>query len=193
MLIQLVIQHPQMLGTILKNTPTWVWGLAAALLALGLSQVRQRSVGQVRMALIPLTMTGLSLWGTLSAFGASLSFGYVMLAWALGALLMIGLLAPRAPQAGAAYDSATRSFQVPGSLVPLVLILGIFLTKYIVGVELAMQPALAQDGSYGVAVGGLYGVFSGAFAGRAARLWRLALQPAASDAPRASAPAAVNL
>lgn len=192
MLIQLVIQHPQVLGTILKSTPSWVWGLAAALLALGLSQVRERNVGMTRMALMPAAMTGLSLWGTLSAFSTSLSFGYVLLAWALGALLMLGLIAPRAAQTGTTYDSATRSFHVPGSVVPLVLILGIFLTKYIVGVELAMQPALAQDGTYAVVVGGLYGVFSGTFAGRAARLWRLALRPAADGASRAPATSTVN-
>ena len=56
----------------------------------------------------------------------------------------------------------------------MLLILGVFLTKYVVGVELAMQPALARDGPYTLAVGTLYGVFSGLFVGRAARLWRLA-------------------
>jgi hypothetical protein len=89
---------------------------------------------------------------------------------------MLGLIAPRAPLAGTTYDAASRSFNVPGSWMPLALILGIFLTKYIVGVELAMQPALAEDGQYSLIVGGLYGLFSGTFAGRAARLWLLALR-----------------
>ncbi|MBI2768909.1 MAG: hypothetical protein HYX47_04770 [Burkholderiales bacterium] len=178
MLIQLVANHPEALVTIVKNTPTWVFGLFAALAALGLSQVRTRDVSAVRMAIMPVAMSGLSLWGTISAFSASPMFGYVLLAWAAGAALMFGLLAPLAPQAGASYNSTTRTFNVPGSLVPMVLIMGIFLTKYIVGVELAMQPGLAHDGQYTLVVGGLYGVFSGTFAGRAARLWRLALRPA---------------
>jgi hypothetical protein len=36
MLIQLVAQHPQALGAILKNTPAWVWGLFAMLMRAGL-------------------------------------------------------------------------------------------------------------------------------------------------------------
>ena len=43
MLIQMLVHHPQMLGTILKHTPTWVWGLLAALIALGLAPARSRS------------------------------------------------------------------------------------------------------------------------------------------------------
>lgn len=180
MFIQLVAQHPEALGTILTRTPPWVGGLFAVLLALGLSQTRDRQVSQLRMAVMPLAMTGLSLWGTVSAFGKSPLFGYVVLVWLAGALLLGGLVAMTPAPAGTRHDAASRSFRVPGSWLPLVLILGIFLTKYIVGVDLAMQPGLAQDSQYPLVVGALYGIFSGAFAGRAARLWRLALQPAAT-------------
>lgn len=182
MLIQLIANHPEALGPIVKQTPTWVFGLFAALVALGLSQVRTRDVSAIRMALMPVAMTGLSLWGTISAFGASPLFGYVLLAWAAGAAVTLGLIAPLAAPAGTRFNAAERTFTMPGSLVPMALILGIFLTKYIVGVELAMQPALAHDGQYTLVIGGLYGLFSGAFAGRAARLWRLAMRPAGASA-----------
>ncbi len=183
MLIQLVTQQPQMLAPILKSTPAWVWALLIALLALGLSQARTRQVGAARLALTPLAMTGLSLWGTVSAFGSSPLFGYVLLAWMAGAALMLTLIGMQLPQAGTRYDAAGRSFNMPGSWIPLALILGIFLTKYIVGVELTMQPVLARDGQYTLLVGGLYGLFTGTFAGRAARLWRLARRPGGNAAP----------
>ena len=182
MLLQLIAQHPQVITSILKNTPTWVWGLLVTLLALGLSQVRTRNVSATRMAIMPVAMTGLSLWGTISAFGNSPQFGYVLLVWAAGMALMAGLIGTQAAPQGARYEAATRSFNVPGSWLPLVLILGIFMTKYIVGVELAMKPTLAQDGQYTLIVGALYGLFSGSFTGRAARLWRLALKPSAVTA-----------
>jgi uncharacterized protein DUF6622 len=67
-------------------------------------------------------------------------------------------------------------FKLPGSWVPLLLILGIFLTRYVVGVELAMRPGLAHDANYVLVTGVLYGLFSGIFVGRAARLLRLALR-----------------
>lgn len=185
MLLQLIIQHPQALERVVRSTPTWVWGLLATLVALGLSQVRTRRVGATRMAITPVAMTLLSLWGTASAFGKSPLFAYVLLAWALGALLMIGLIAPQPVPAGTQHDAASRSFVLPGSWVPLTLILGIFLTKYVVGVDLAMQPSLATDGQYTLVVGALYGLFSGTFAGRTARLWGLARRSANAHSPAA--------
>jgi hypothetical protein len=182
MFIQLVAQHPEALGAVLTKTPLWVGGLFAGLLALGLSQTRDRQVSRLRMAIMPLAMSGLSLWGTASAFGRSPLFGYIMLAWAVGALLVGGLVARTPAPGGTRHDAASRSFQIPGSWLPMALILGIFLTKYIVGVDLTMQPGLAHDARYGLVVGSLYGVFSGSFAGRAIRLWRLVLRPAAAPA-----------
>ena len=183
MLIQLLIQHPQAIFQVAKNTPRWVWGLLAALLALGFSQLRNREISMTRMAITPAAMVVLSVWSSASAFGASPLIGYVMLAWATCAALMFGLIATRAPLPGTRYDAATRTFTVPGSWVPLLLILAIFTTKYIVGVDLAMQPALAHDGTYTLVVGALYGVFSGVFAGRTARLWLLAHRSVSAATP----------
>lgn len=174
MLIPMLIQQPRMLGTVLQHTPVWVWGLLAGLIGLGLSQARARTAGLARVALMPVVMTTLSLWGTVSAFGGSPLFGYVMLAWMVGASVTVAAVAPIAPARGSDYDAATRTFTLPATWVPLVLILGIFLTRYVVNVDLAMQPGLARDGQYTLLVGALYGLFSGIFIGRAARLWRLA-------------------
>ena len=176
MLIQLITNQPQVLGSILKNTPAWVWGLLAGLLVLGFSQTLGRRASLRRITVMPVAMTGLSLWGAVSAFGNSPVFGYVLLAWFAGAAAMLALIAPMAPAAGTRFDASSRRFEMPGSWVPMVMILGIFLTKYVVGVELAMQPSLAQDSQFTLVVGALYGLFSGVFAGRAARLWRLALR-----------------
>jgi hypothetical protein len=173
MLIQLITQHPEALGSIFKRTPTWVWGLFATLLALGLSQVRSRKVRLPRMILIPLVMTSLSFWSTVSAFGSSTLFSQVVLCWITGATLMLSLVASRPPQTGTRYDVATHHLHLPGSWVPLALIMGIFLTKFVVGIDLAMQPALARDFTYALTVSGLHGIFSGVFAGRALRQWRL--------------------
>ncbi|MEO7393166.1 MAG: DUF6622 family protein [Ramlibacter sp.] len=178
MLIQMLVNQPQMLGPIIKNTPLWVGGLLAALTWLGLSQARNRTASLARVTFMPLTMTGLSLWGTFSAFGDSPMFGYVMLAWMFAATVMLAIVAPLSAPSGTVYDATSRSYAMPGSVIPMVLILGIFLTKYVVAVELAMQPSLARDGQYTLVVGALYGVFSGIFTGRAAGLLRLALRPA---------------
>jgi uncharacterized membrane protein len=172
-----------MLSQIAANTPLWVWGLLAGLLALGFSQVRDRTASLVRITVMPVAMTGLSLWGTATAFGASPLFGYTMLAWMFATAVALAVVIPRPVAAGTSYDPATRSFALPGSWVPMLLILGIFLTKYIAGVNLAMHPELARDGLFTLAAGTLYGLFSGIFAGRAARLWLLVHRDAPTGTP----------
>lgn len=181
MLLQLIANHPDAIVPILRNTPAWVWGLLAGLLALGISQLRDRTVGLARVSLLPLAMTAFSVSGTFSALGASRHFPGVLLAWAIAALLAFVLVAPG--RAAARFDPAQRTYRLPGSVVPLLLIVGIFLVKYGVGVELAMQPELVHDTQYALTVAALYGAFTGVFVGRATRLWRLALRPVAVRAP----------
>ena len=71
MLLNLLVQQPQMLGRIIENTPYWVWALLAALLWLGGSQLLARNVSLVRAMVMPVAMTGLSVYGIASAFGAA--------------------------------------------------------------------------------------------------------------------------
>lgn len=175
MLIQIATHQPQMLWPIVQGTPHWVWGLLAALLWLGLTQTLPRQAGLRRALLSPLALAGFSAWGLVSAFGGSTALAGALGAWLLAAALACAasLAWHRAPAAGTRYDAQARRFHLPGSPVPLLLILAIFLTKYAVGVELALQPALAQDGAFTLQVAALYGVFNGLFLARAARLWRL--------------------
>lgn len=172
-------QGTPMIAQILIHTPLWVWGLLAGLLALGWSQTRERSVGLARIALLPLGLGAFSLYGTVSAFGAApVVLGSWLAASTLLSLIMIQLPMP----SGVRYDAASRQFQLPGSWVPMALIVGIFLTKYVVGVSLVMQPELKLHANFSLAIGTLYGVFSGIFAGRAMRLILLALRPASCPA-----------
>ena len=177
MLIQLVTSHPEAIVTILGRTPAWVWGLLAGLLALGATQLRDRTASAARVSLLPLAMTAFSAWGTFSALGSSGNTAGVAAAWLVAAAAAFALVAPG--NARARFDPVQRTYALPGSVVPLLLIAGIFLVKYGVGVELSMAPHLVQDTRYALTVAGLYGAFTGIFIGRASRLWRLALRPQA--------------
>jgi uncharacterized membrane protein len=175
--------HAQQLGLaaqVLARTPGWVWGLLAGLLVLGWSQTRQREAGLGRIVLLPVAMTALSVSGTVSAFGATPA---VLGTWLAAVLFVVALVLPRPVPAGTRYDAAARRFTLPGSWVPMLLILGVFSMKYAVGASLAMQPLLAFDPAFAGCVTVLSGVFSGLFAGRALRLVRLALRPAPAAAP----------
>ncbi len=178
MLIQILTHQPHMLTAIVKGTPIWVWGLLLVLLALGISQLADRRPSLRRVVLVPFAMFGFAIYGMVSAFGSGPLSGPVALAWAASAIAATGLMLQLRTPAGTSFDAATTSFWVPGSSVPLLLILGIFLTKYIVGIELALNPAQARDASFVLPVGLLYGAFNGIFVARAMRLLRLARQSA---------------
>lgn len=184
MLLHIVQHQPQMLGAIVRGTPAWVWAMLASLATLGLSQARARQASLARVSLMPLGMTAFAAAGTVTAFGGAPTLLPVLLAWVIAAGACLALLAPRAAPAGTRYDSATRRFTLPGSWTPLALILGVFLVKYVVGVELALQPALAADPVFSVSVAALYGAISGVFIGRAAALLRLARRPDPRPDPR---------
>lgn len=159
-----------MFTQIMLNTPVWVWILLAALLALGYSQTRSRSIGLRRLVIIPVAMIVLSLYGTVSAFGPS---PVVLGAWLAACAVVVSLVVLRPAPMGTAYDGLRGSYTIPGSWLPLFVILGIFCTKYAVGVTLAMHSSMAQHTLFATLAGSLYGLFSGFFAGRAFRLWRL--------------------
>lgn len=161
-----------MLLHIVSNTPKWVFALFAALLWLGLSQLLTRRVGLARSTLLAVSMTGFSLFGTASAFAGVPA---ALPAWVMAAAAVFAFVAKRPLPAGTRYDAASRRITVPGSAVPLALMMGIFCTKYALGVTLALQPALAREAAFALGLSALYGAFSGVFAARAARLWRLAL------------------
>lgn len=177
MLIQLLSQHPQAAATIVKNTPVWVWGLLAALVALGLSQWRNRSASLTRVTVMPVAMTAFSVYGVISAFGAGGQLPVVLGLWAAGAAITLALWGRRPAPEGSRYDAASRQFALPGSALPLMLILGIFFTKYLVGVELSLQASQAQTLGFAAPISLLYGVFSGVFAARTLALLRLRPAP----------------
>ncbi len=162
-----------MLLEIIAHTPRWVFIVFALLLWLGAKQLLANRVSLLRVTIMPVAMAGLSMYGVLSAFGDS---PMALTGWAAAAVVLAMLVMQRALPAATRYNAETRRFHVPGSAVPLALLMGIFFTKYVVGVMVAMHPELAHQHDFALGIGTLYGAFSGIFAARALRLWRLAIR-----------------
>jgi hypothetical protein len=159
-----------MLTQIIVHTPIWVWVLLVVLIAVGSSQLTQRRITPLRASLVPLLLSALSLAGVV----ASLAQPELTLpAWVACAAVVAAAMLSRAAPAGTAWDAAEARFIVPGSALPLVAMMGLFLTKYAVGVSFALVPSLHRDVVFTVGVAVIYGGFAGLFLGRAARLWRL--------------------
>lgn len=172
--------QPGLLVGILSHTPLWVWALLAGLLVLGYAQTRARQASLARTLAVPLAMGALSLYGTVSALGASAP---VLAGWLLTTALSAALMARSPAAAGTHYDATRRVIAQPGSWVPLLLILGIFCTKYSVGVGLALHPGLPHALAYALPIAMLYGLYTGLFAGRTLRLLRLVRAAHGSPAP----------
>jgi len=162
-----------MLIRILQGTPVWVWALLALLVVVGLSHAKPRRMSARRVMIVPGVMLALSLAGVASTFGAR---PLALAAWVAGIALAITLGRDAVAPRGARWARETARFELPGSWLPMGLILGLFCIKYGVGVSLAMTPALAANTPFEVAIAFAYGAFSGLFAARAIALRRLVVR-----------------
>lgn len=164
---------------ILGRTPPWVFVLFFVLLGLGRHQSRPRTVSLFGAMALPVAMISLSAYGVLSAFpGSLLGIAAWLGAVAAAVCLNCFLGYPR----GVVFEPATRSLAIPGSWIPLTLMMIIYFTKYGVGVALARNPGLPAVQWFVGAVSLAYGLISGLFFARAISLWRIATRSAADVA-----------
>jgi hypothetical protein len=178
----LTIKEYIMLQQILTHTPLWVWAVLAFVLYRGWLASVGREIALKRVFIIPAVMLALSLQGIASAFGAAPAVVPVWLACMLaGAMLAWRML----DRDSVRIDPLRRIVSQRGSWIPLLLMMGIFCTKYAVGVALSLQPELAQHLWFAASVCALYGLFNGIFIGQALRILALYRQAAM---PQGAAP-----
>jgi hypothetical protein len=156
---------------ILRHTPIWVWILLAVLIALGLSQTRTRQVSLKRATIVPLVFIVFSLSGVMGSFGRGPA---TVVEWLAGVAISAVLLGRVVSVRGADWSPSTQQFTVPGSYIPLILIVGVFLLRYSVGVTLALHPDWAHDAAFAGECALAYGGFAGLFWTRARSLRRCA-------------------
>lgn len=156
---------------VLHATPTWVFGLFLLLLWMGLRQLAPGRPHWRRAVLVPLVMAGLSLYGAFTTLGEAPG---ALVAWALSAAVAGTLMFRRPLPPGVRYRQDEQRFTMPGSAVPLALMMGVFCTRFATAMALALHPALRHDAGVLLLIGLSYGAFGGVFAGRAARLVVLA-------------------
>lgn len=153
-----------MLIQILKGTPPWVFALFLGLLVLGGVQARDRSLTLARVLAVPVALVAFSLYGVVSAFGAQAA---ALTAWAAGLAVSVLLARRLAGPSAARWEPATQTWFVPGSWIPLALMMFVFFARYAIAVSLALNRGLAQDPLFALAASLAYGLLSGAFVARA--------------------------
>lgn len=148
--------------TIMSRTPVWVWILLAYLVSRGLKALKGGMAPLSRLAIVPAVFT---VWGLLHLFKEP-SAGWVTgLAWLVGAAAGLGIGIVLARNSGMTVDRLQKTVTLPGSVVPLGLILLSFASKFWLSFELATtHPGL--DSMYIILDGLVSGLVAGIFAGR---------------------------
>ena len=154
----------------ITHTPYWVFALFIGLCLFGVLQARTRRVRPALALLLPVGMLILSVAGVLQYTSLWLAgLACWMLGVAVSATLLSRLMSPSFVT-GNAYDSRLL---VQGRCVPLLVILGIFLTRYTLGVAHAMHAPILEHWPVQMTVAWVLGAWSGYFALRGWGCWRV--------------------
>ena len=152
---------------ILKGTPIWVWVILAALIYLGGKQLKARVVKRYSVLIAPVVFL----------FVGLMAAGRGPVGFATWAVSLISVAAVTffgwQPTGGARYEASGDRLHMPGSAVPMLLMLAIFLLNYVINVVLAINPAYRSQLAWQVGPALILGALSGVFIGRAATLFRM--------------------
>lgn len=160
------------LTQIFSHVPVWVWFILALLIVLGTRQSRPQSVTRKRLLVLPLVWLVFGAWGVQNGFAQAGSAGLAMLAWAAGLLVSVGALVATGWPGQARFEPATGLYSVPGSWLPMLVMLGIFCARFAVGMALGLHPSLAHDSTFAGVASLSFGLLSGFFVGRSISILR---------------------
>ena len=119
--------------------------------------------------ILPVAMLLLSLTGVLRYVGWQLS---PLFSWLLGLGLVASLSVALTNKNMASFDPNNRKLQIKGSWWPLFVILGIFFTRYALGVATAMGSNMINQPYFQETMSFVLGGWSGFFVARGIIFWR---------------------
>lgn len=155
--------------------PVWVPAVLLALLALGYRLSRTRTVRPAALVGIAAAMFGFSLYGVASAFGVD---PLALLVWLVAYAAAAVGGAKWVSSAGMA--KVGRLVVVPGSWLPMVLLVGIFGAKFVLGFAAGVHSPVLHSPAFILAMSGVLGMLSGGFGARAVAVHRFAKAPHAN-------------
>jgi hypothetical protein len=149
------------------SIPVWPFALLAVLLAVGYRQSRSRIVQPATLVRWAVVMLALSLYGVTATFGAGI---VPVLAWAVGFATSVRLGAPLLAPRGLSREGG--AVRLPGSWVPMGLMVGIFLAKSGLGFAMGVHAQVLHEAWFIAAACAGLGLLSGAFSARARAVHR---------------------
>lgn len=128
---------------IIANTPVWVWIVLAAIILMGLRRTRDRVVTTPRLVIMPLIILGLAV----SNLTTATADGMGMIGAAIGFAAGIATGVSIEGRAGA--ERVSRGvLRLKGDWASFVVVLAIFLVRYVSTVISTIDPVLAAGPSY---------------------------------------------
>jgi hypothetical protein len=160
----------------LASIPYWLPALFLLLVFVGYRQSLPRTVKPRTVFAVALAMFVLSFYGVLSAFGLDpLALSQWLLCYTAAVAIGARYFFPRGLAAVGA------SVRIPGSWLPLVLLITIFAAKFVLGFAAAVGSPVLHEAWFIAGISGVLGASSGGFAARAVAVRRCAaaVRPAA--------------
>lgn len=122
---------------IITKTPLFVWPLLAVLLLGGLKASKSSEVPIRMLLLIPSIFLGWSLFSFFGKYGTNLlAILFWLLCFAMG--FFIGFL--HMQKLKLRFDRKKKEVEMPGSWIPLMLSMSIFISKFLIGMISSMIP-----------------------------------------------------
>ena len=149
--------------TIITGTPLWVWPLLAVLIARGVRALRPSTIHLYKLFIMPVVLLGVSLGGLLRSCTIQPYFLSIWLLMALLGGLFVWLVIKKQK---ILVDRKKRLLRVPGSIVTLLIILGVFGVRYYFGYLNAIRPDLVCNPHFIHARFAIAGFMAGILLGR---------------------------
>ncbi len=143
---------------VFTHTPIWVWALLAFLVQRGYVMSQDRQLSLRKASLLPVIMLAWSLYGVVQLGSINLVIAY--------AIVCVGFASLRlkfSAKSAQSYDVASKLLTVKGSWLPMVVILTIFIGKYVYNVATAMLPTLQHNSQFIWASQLVFAIASGFF------------------------------
>ena len=154
---------------ILANTPVWVWAVLLIIVYTGLRRTRDRIVTAPRLVIMPLIILALAV----SNLATAAASGTGMLGAAIG--LLAGIAAGVAIEGRAGAERVSQGvLLIKGEWVSFVVVLAIFLVRYVSIVVSTVDPMLAAGDAYHFVTALLSGFFAALTLARTGLRLRLA-------------------
>lgn len=140
---------------LIKGTPTWVWLLLIFLIYMGSKSLFDRTIEVKKLLIMPIVF----LIMTASHIKDPLSYGIFLVLGAIVGFLTCFKYKIRV-------DREHRLLRIPGTPLPLILIVLVFVKNYFYGYEHAVHPEVFKNIIFLAISYIVSGVFSGIFIGR---------------------------